>query len=60
MSKKKKEQTEDVSDLYKSSKRKGKKRRAKKRHNEKRFIKEVHELQDEGYDIDFIDNFEKW
>ena len=60
MSKKKTkgERTEDVSDLYKSKK--NKKQRANKRHREKEFMRDVKEIQDDGYDIDYIDNFEKW
>jgi hypothetical protein len=52
------DRTEDVSDLYKSTK--NKKQRANKRHKEKDFMKDVKEIQDEGYDIDYIDNFEKF
>ena len=50
---------EDVSDLQKSVN-KNKKQKRKKRHNEKRFIDDVKSLQDDGYDVDYLDNFEKW
>ena len=50
---------EDVSDLHKSVK-KNKNSKRNKRHNEKKFIQDVKDLQDDGYDVDYIDNFEKW
>lgn len=51
--KKQKNKKEDISDLYKRNK----KQRASKRHKEKGFMKEI---QKRSYDVDNLDNFEKW
>ncbi len=52
-------QNEDRS-YIRNSPSKAKKQKRNKRHNEKKFMDDVKDLQDDGYDVDYIENFEKW